>query len=201
MSKCYESAASAALKLLTEHVRVLGAHQVPGLGPRSASALFKRLARRELLSLRMVMAPPELPLEAPVFSWKPGENPPHAERIAWQLTSRWTARPIRVLVATATPRAAAELGGTIGGRRLRRTEASHDLHVTALYLKLLAGDPERAALWRHEDSRPARGTLSGLVADARIGEVAIEFGGKYRAEKLKRIHRGHAGEGRAYEIW
>jgi hypothetical protein len=83
----------------------------------------------------------------------------------------------------------------------RRTEVSHDLHVTAIYLKLAREAPDLARKWIHEDALRATREAGQLIPDAMIGDTAIEFGGRYRADKLRAIHRGHAIAGRPYEIW
>lgn len=189
------------LHLVTQRVRVVGDYQLPGITSQRVRSVMRRLEDRGLLSLRMVMALPELPLKGPVFCWWPGAPAPHAERIAWQLSSRWTGQPRRVLIATATEKACQELGGSLGGRLLRRTEVTHDLHVTALYLKLCREQPNQAELWRHEDASGSARQPGDLVPDAMVGATALEFGGCYRAAKLRRIHRGHAAAGRPYEIW
>ena len=192
---------STLLHLLTQRVRVIGDDQFAGISPRTVRSRMRRLEKQGLLTLRTVMTLPELPLKDPVFRWMPGDAPPNPERLAWTLSSRWTGQPHRVLVATSTLKARLELGGCLGGRPLRRTEVTHDLHVTALYLKLCCEKPEQALLWSHEDANGGARRPGDVVPDAMIGETALEFGGRYRAAKLRLIHRGHATARRPYELW
>ena len=193
--------AATVVQLLTQHVRVLGAHQLSGLNLRQASRLLKRLHALRMLSVRTVIVPPELPLAGPLFSWEPGTAPPTFDRLAWQLASRWRGKPHRMLIAYATAETCYAVGSSFAGRAPRRTEVSHDLHVTAIYLKLVRENPERARLWIHEDAIRAPSEVGQLIPDAMVGDTAIEFGGRYRAEKLRAIHRGHAIAGRSYELW
>jgi hypothetical protein len=73
--------------------------------------------------------------------------------------------------------------------------------VTALFLKFVREAPERARYWIHEDANRETRVRGELVPDAIVGLTAIEFGGRYRADKLRAIHRGHAMAERPYEIW
>lgn len=189
------------LNLLTQRVRVLGDYQLSSLPRRETRRLFRRLLRRDLVSLRTIVMPPPLILSMPVILWRPGDPPPAFDRAAWQIRARWKSGRRVCTVASATAKAAAALGSGHGARPLRRTEVVHDLHVTALYLKLSNEFPERATQWIHEDDACRSGRAGDLVPDALIGGHALEFGGAYCAAKLRAIHRGHAAIPRAYEIW
>lgn len=193
--------AATVIQLLTRHVRVLGAHQLGGLDQRQAVRFLKRLHALGMVSVRTVIVQPDLSLAAPLFCWEPGAAVPKFDRLAWQLASRWQGKPHKAFIAHATAETCYAVGSSFVGRAPRRTEVSHDLHVTAIYLKLVREDPKRARQWIHEDAINAPREFGQLIPDATVGVTAIEFGGRYRADKLRAIHRGHAIAGRPYEIW
>ncbi|MDZ4656135.1 MAG: hypothetical protein SH868_01010 [Bythopirellula sp.] len=193
--------AATIVQLLTQCVRVVGAHQLRGLDQRQSIRLLKRLHTLGMVSVRTVIVPPDLSLTAPLFRWQPGVAPPKFDRLAWQLAARWRGKPHKVLIASATAETCYSVGSSFAGRVPRRTEVSHDLHVTAIYLNLARAAPERARQWIHEDALHAKREAGQLIPDAMLGGTAIEFGGRYRADKLRAIHRGHAIAGRPYEIW
>lgn len=187
--------------LLTNYVRVVGDVHFPGLGRARARQSLRQLEAAGFATLRLVVVPGMLSLKTPLLKWQPGDPTPRFDRLAWLVASRWKGPPEKVLIASATAAARRALGGRFGGRPLRRTEVSHDLHVTSLFLNMVRDEPERAEQWVHEDCREASRQIADVVPDAMIEETAIEFGGKYRAEKLRTIHRSHAIAGRAYELW
>lgn len=193
--------AATIVQLLTQCVRVLGAHQLRGLNERQSIRLLKRLHTLGMVSVRTVIVPPDLSIIAPLFRWQPGAAPPKFDRLAWQLAARWRGKPHKAFIASATAETCYSVGSSFAGRVPRRTEVSHDLHVTAIYLKLAREAPDLARKWIHEDALRATREAGQLIPDAMIGDTAIEFGGRYRADKLRAIHRGHAIAGRPYEIW
>jgi hypothetical protein len=193
--------AASIVQLLTQCVRVLGAHQLRGLNERQSIRLLKRLHTLGMVSVRTVIVPPDLSIIAPLFRWQPGAAPPKFDRLAWQLAARWRGKPHKAFIASGTAETCYSVGSSFAGRVPRRTEVSHDLHVTAIYIKLAREAPDLARKWIHEDALRATREAGQLIPDAMIGDTAIEFGGRYRADKLRAIHRGHAIAGRPYEIW
>jgi hypothetical protein len=193
--------AATIVQLLTQCVRVLGAHQLRGLNERQSIRLLKRLHALGMVSVRTVIVPPALSLTTPLFRWQPGAAPPKFDRLAWQLAARWRGKPFKAFIASATADTCYSVGSSFAGRVPRRTEVSHDLHVTEIYLKLAREAPDRVRKWIHEDALQGTREAGQLIPDAMIGDTAIEFGGRYRADKLRAIHRGHAIAGRPYEIW
>ena len=189
------------LELLTSRVRVIAHYQLRGHSRDSALRVFRRLRCRGAITVRQVVIHPELSLDEPLFRWMPGQCAPLFERLAWRLQSRWNLMPKATYVASATVQGRYETGGSIGGRPLRRTEVAHDVHVTALFLKLQSEAPTKAQKWVHEDILREGGQLNGVIPDATIGTTCIEFGGSYRAAKLRTMHRLYATDGRDYEIW
>jgi hypothetical protein len=153
-----------------------------------------------------LLAHPELPLPAPVFTWQPGDPDPHYGQLAYRLASRWTEphRPLQAVIAT--PAAAAYFGGH-GGKRPKRVEENHDVHLAAVYLRLRSEAPEIASTWKAESAirrtrpdAPGEKLPDATVIENGIAKV-IDFGGSYSAEKLAGFHRWAVHRERAYELW
>lgn len=192
---------AAIIHMLTHSVRLISDYQLPSLQRQQARQLLRRLETQGLVQLKTVMTHAELSLSAPLVVWQPGEDPPLYDRVAWQLASRWQGKWRTTMIASPTKLAQLITGGPLGMRPLRRTEIVHDLHVTGLFLKFVQEVPARARYWIHEDANRDGRAKGELIPDAMIGLTAIEFGGRYRADKLRAIHRGHAMAERPYEIW
>lgn len=170
-------------------------------------------ARRRIAALReagyvsqlTILSHPELELAVPVLTWQPGVPPPDFGTIAYHLKSRWTERPNPTSVVIATTASANWLGGW-GGRHPRPSEGTHDLHVAAVFLRMLRDAPARARLWQSEAqllaSRRRRG---GRLPDAMIvgprEKIVIEFGGAYSKRKLAEFHNHCATRRLPYEVW
>lgn len=204
----------AILELLTQKVRVVTELQAANTyfagnarPNKAARETLRALEQKGLVVLSRSLLHPVLSLEAPLFVWKPGDTAPDTYELAWQIQKRWKATPTQTLMARATDRARTITGGTIGGRPQRRTEMLHDIHVTELYLTLCHTQPEVAQSWTHEDTLHEAGRFKtgDKIPDAvtlRDGlEVALDFGGRYKAEKLELIHTAMVKESMAYEIW
>lgn len=135
------------LDTLTARVRLLSLSQIarvfwsgvrdPRVAARKRLAVLERTGFLERLN---VLARPELPLPAPVAKWAPGEAPPNFGAVAYQVQARWEQAPTPTTVVVATARAGHWCGGQ-GGRRPRTSEITHDLHLAAVYLRLLAEWP------------------------------------------------------------
>lgn len=202
---------TAVKELLTGKVRVVTDRQLArylfagNLYPlRSARDLLHALKAKGDAEANRHVLNQELPLRDYVSRWEPGDPPPHHDRLAWQIRSRWNGPSERVLVARATKKARILTGGLVGERPLRADEITHDVHVTALYLKFHAENPERAASWVHEDELLREGGArdASIIPDALVvGPTAIEFAGRYSAAKLASIHRRLSQQQLAYEIW
>lgn len=169
---------------------------------RRLSALVDdRLLARETASAR-----PMLPLSGPVFRWKPGEEAPAFGELSWKLQSRWTEPPRDVTVYLATRRAAGIFGGKANGAIKNHSQATHDIHLGALYLKLCREAPTLAAGWIGEGvlaaSREGQKLPDAILHD-REGRprLVIEFGGAYPADRLQAFHEDCALRGLPYELW
>ncbi|NOT01219.1 MAG: hypothetical protein HOP29_11390 [Phycisphaerales bacterium] len=171
----------------------------------AANRRVAALTKEGLLERLTVLAHPEIDLPAPVAVWKRGEAAPDFDALAYRLRKRWNLPPRSTPVVIASAGAGEWLGGR-GGRRPRRSEATHDLHLTAVYLKMRAEQPKRAARWISEAIIQAEGggrdeKLPDAIIRNRAGATAIEMGGLYTAKKLAAFHDDCARRGMAYEIW
>jgi hypothetical protein len=200
------------LSTLAFKVRMLSLEQIAGAwwGGSSDPRRFARrrlgpLARAGLLEEREVLAHPLLPLEAPVFAWSPDEPGPDVEAVSYRLKSRWTEKPRRTSVFTATRRTIAELGGA-GGRLPALGQETHDLHMGTIFLRRLREDPAAAEAWVGEDvfapNRRGQKLPDAVILDgAREVTLAVEFAGSYGPRRVARFHEDCARRGTAYELW
>ena len=201
------------LKVLATRVRLLSVDQIgrtwwgytryPTL---NAKRRLKCLEQAGLVQTETVTAHPEILVSQPVFRWKPGEIEPHLGPISWRLQKRWKQHPTEACVAFATKKAAVLFAGR-SGRSPRASEATHDIHLGAVYLHFRKHRPSHAAFWMPETQmrHTARGS-SFTVPDAVIQrpnptalEFIVEFGGAYSTPKLERFHAEH--RHLTYEIW
>ena len=197
------------LSALTHRVRVLSLQQVaqawwPGVATalRSARRRLEELASAEFVEILTLMVHPELPLTDPLVTWQPRLDPPDFDLLAERTRHRWTRPVIALPVVIATEAAARRFGGS-GGRRPRPSEATHDVHVAAVYLRMRSELPTRAASWISEARLPKGkgvGIPDALVQDGRY-RTAIEFGGEYSRPKLVKFHQNCADRRYGYEIW
>jgi hypothetical protein len=185
--------------VLMSRVRVLSLRQIARTwGARSADPrayaqrLVARLVRRGIAHPITLMARPEIPPTEPLATWQPGLPQPDLGSVAWQLQSRrrqQSAVTTKCVVATSR-------------RPPRATEATHDLHLAAVFLLMSRELPTRAASWVFEDdlSLPADKVPDAVVTDGRARTV-IECGGEYGRRRLEEDHRFFAQLGYGYEIW
>jgi hypothetical protein len=144
--------------------------------------------------------------ERPLATWEPGDEEPDFGRISYLLKTRFKAPARAKTVVIATAEAAKRLGGH-GGRRPRRSEATHDLGLAAVYLHFLATAPRRAANWISEAGLTRRGEgrhsklADALVTGSNGPGTVIEFGGEYSKAKLAEFHADCEERQRRYELW
>jgi hypothetical protein len=200
------------LETLALKVRVLSEVQVATVfwGDTRAALMtarrrLGRLAEAGYVARHVVLAHPQLRLEAPLITWAPTAPPPDFGASAYRLRTRWT-EPVRATaIVIATARTGVWLGG-YGGRPPRRSEATHDLHLAAVYLRMLREQPKRARRWISEARLLADGAgrdekLPDAIVRSRGGSTAIEFGGSYPPNKLAAFHAYCAERHLAYELW
>lgn len=180
----------------------------------AASAHSRACARRAALGLQRrglvrtitLVAHPELVLENPVISWNLGQGAPDFAAGARVVRTRWTASPemVRVIIATAE---AAHFFGGIARSDPRRSEQTHELHMSTVFLVLAARSPELVPFWKPEGwlrrSRPSGPgvKLPDAMLRSPTGIRVIEFGGAYSRQKLEAFHAFCADASLPYEVW
>ena len=175
-------------------------------GPTNARRRLSELLEARLLTRERVLARPMLPLEKPVFKWKPGKEAPAFGELSWTLQKRWAEPAREVTVYLATRRAASIFGGRADGKIKNPSQTTHDIHLGALYLKLVREAPTLAAGWIGEDIlAPTREHQKLPDAILHDGEgrprLVIEFGGSYPTERVRDFHEDCAARGLPYELW
>jgi len=200
------------IQTLTHRVRVLTLDQIArtwfpdGDHPRSnASRRMGVLERTGLLARATILARPELVADVPVLRWFPGHAAPPFEKLAYGLVSRWTQPAVPTAIFMATRSAGIRSGG-FGGRRPRRSEATHDVCLAGVYLRLLEIEPLVAQTWVAESKLRHRGFgENAMLPDAMMERggrsIVVEFGGAYSAAKLKLFHEFCKGRDLPYELW
>lgn len=204
------------VELLTTKVRCLRREQVERLWfghtkqpSVMARQYLRRVERLGLVSLAKVMNPPEAAFNEPLLNWRPGNQEPNFDRLAWQAEARLARPAAATLVIAATKKAQAFTGGPIGSRPLRSAEMAHDLMVAGVFEQFHRDFPEIAKSWTPEDALlqnlfATQNTLcQEIIPDAIVMEgndkIAIEIAGRYSAQKLRAVHHAHAGG--CYHLW
>ena len=168
---------------------------------------LKRLADRNLLQRTFVTARPAPAFESPLITWRPGDAAPDFGKIAYRCQARWRSRPARQSVVwQATKVASQAFGGTARGKLKHPMQATHELGVAAVWLRLQQVAPKWAAAWRSEDLL-AHTRVGQKLPDAFIVDDAeqviwvIEFGGCYDAERVKAFHQDCESRNLPYQLW
>lgn len=193
---------------LTGRFRLITTQLAARLWGSSEAYTRRRLGRLEaagLLATARVLAHPLLDLDAPLARWRPGDSEPDLGQTSYRLKARWTEHHRLTTVHLPTKRAAHLFGGS-GGRFDYPLQATHDLHVTALYVRLAVESPELAAHWRGEETlrlNRKRGKICDalIVDDREKPALAVEFGGSYRVDRVRAFHRVMKHRRLSYEIW
>ncbi len=191
-------------------VRLMGQRQIAdhwwaGELP-NARRRLRRLADQDLITRIDVQARPTPTIQSPLLSWQPGQPDPDFGSIAYRSQARFRRQPVRRSTAwIATERGAQLFGGARRGTLKHPTQATHDLGVAAVWLRLAATAPQWAAAWRGED----------LLAHTREGEklpdaffvnasdeiiCAVEFV-IYSAERIQAFHEDCVGRNLPYQLW
>ena len=197
---------------LTLKVRLLSLHQIArtwwkdsATGIANTRKRIKQLEDAGYIARVTSHIHPELPLEAPLIVWRPGDPDPNFQAIAYQLKIRWNQAIQPTLIFIATQKAARVFGG-FGGKLHKPLQTTHDLHVGSIYLKLLQTDPEAAKAWISEEQfAPERRhqKLPDAVLQDASGAIVlvIEFAGSYDAKHVERVHVDSVKRALPYELW
>lgn len=175
-------------------------------GRAAAKRRLKRLVKDGWLDEWQAYARPLIELKEPVATWNTWEKMPEFGLISYHLKTRFSEPARLTAIFLGTAKAAKRFGG-IPGRQPRSSEATHDLGLASVFLKLKEASPKRAAHWISEAKIVARGTSRGVkIPDALIREVggrhtAIEFGGEYSKQKLVAFHEYCRINEMGYELW
>jgi hypothetical protein len=202
------------LKVLSQKTRVATREQAIRVFARGG-VTSRRVGRRRLhalsasgiLSCEDVPARPLLDLRGPLVCWRPGYGEPDFGALAWTLEKRWQAPLATTRVYFAGREGLRLYGGVARGQLTNINQVSHDLHVTEVYLRLLAEEPALAAAWVGEDEHGDTRLKYQKQPDAVLCDddgrprLAIEFGGLYGVAKLSAFHRDMDRRGLPYEIW
>lgn len=199
------------LEALTLRIRVLSVEQISrswwqsSATSETASRRIRQLVDGGYLSRLSLMAHPETPVTEAVCVWRQHEQIPDFGAVAWQLNSRWPDPLVNTDCVIAT-RFAGRFFGGYGGRKPRRAETTHDLHLSAVFLQMRTNQPERAVTWSSEEERKKDAGHGEKLPDAIVSDgdrrTAIELGGKsYDREKLADFHAFCVEQNLDYEIW
>lgn len=168
---------------------------------------LKQLNQAGLVTKVTVQARTLPPLDTPLLSWRPDEATPNFGEIAYRCQQRWKARAIRPTSAWIITETGARAFGGIGRGELKHaTQATHDLGVAAVWLRLRQVAPQWAIAWRGEDlmaeSRHGQKLPDGFIVDS-DGHVAwiIEFAGAYDAERVRAVHQDCVDRQLPYQLW
>lgn len=164
-----------------------------------------RLARAKLVLRYQVNVHPRIPLSGPVVDWKPGDELPEFAAVSTRLKNRWSlpAEPTTVFLAS---KRSANLFGTYAGPLKDPVQATHDVHLSDIFLWYRQHKPWFCGAWVGEDALKKAGTgvkdpdAFLLRPDGRISRV-IDFGGKYSSARVREFHNHCARRDLPYELW
>lgn len=168
---------------------------------------LKRLAGCNMVVRITVQARPVPSLESPLVNWQPGDPAPDFGQVAYRCQARWRLRPTRSCTAWLATDVASQAFGGVGCGELRHpTQATHDLGVAEVWLRLNEIAPQWAAAWRGEDllAHTRRGEKlpdAFIVDDSDQVIWLIEFGGGYDAQRIEAFHQDCADRGLPYQLW
>lgn len=198
------------LESLALRVRLIGQHQAAEAFWSGHLANTRRrllqLTSMGMLTRQVVNAQPLPEVIDPVVRWQPGQPVPDADRIAFQLQNRWRFRALRpTVVFFPTEQTITEFGGRPRSQAVL-TQITHDLGVTAVWLRYAQQNSTLTSLWMGEDIlAPSR--VDQKLPDATLvdqhGEptLLIEFGGSYGTARVSDFHDDAAARGLPYHLW
>lgn len=199
------------LRTLTTKVRLFSLRQIANLWWNGDLANTRRrlrqLAEAELLLSAKVMARPILQLEAPIVDWRPGDISPDCGKIANICQSRIRRIPVRTTgVFIATVRTARLFGGRCRGELTHPAQATHDLGVAAVWIRLFTNGQEIAAAWVGEDilshTRAGQKCPDAFIVAGNGSVISVvEFGGDYDRNRIQAFHDDCLQRILPYQLW
>ena len=172
----------------------------------NARRRLRQLAADHLVS-RVTVPVRALPaFTKPIVCWEPGQPALDADAIAYRLKTRLRNRPIRSVTAwVATERSGQLFGGRCRGELKHRTQATHDLGVSSIWLHFDAHAPQWADAWQGEDmlahTRRGEKLPDAFIVDDGNVVCVIEFGGDYDARRIREFHSDCASRDLPYQLW
>lgn len=171
----------------------------------SAHRRLRHLAADRWVTEFQVLAQPLLELARPILTWEPGMGAPDFRALSSVLARRSQQPAQRVSVYVPTPSTLRFFGCSERPSIHNDCQVTHDLHVTQVYLRYLVVDRSAAERWHGEDLLepvPHRSQPDALLLDDTGAPVrAIEFGGRYTADRLAKLHKDCALQNLPYEVW
>ena len=198
------------IEVLSTRVRVLSLDQVTerfwagsSQAARSARDRMAKLEAAGLIALAERMTRPTIELSEPLLVWRPHRPTPDLTAVVRTLASRWADEIVRTLCVTVAPEGSRGIAGLAAATPPADAEVTHDLHVAAVYFRMLDELPARASTWTLETHLPKGQGVKVPDAMVRDGldRTAIEFGGLYDRPKLESFHRYCHEQGMGYELW
>lgn len=126
------------------------------------------------------------------------DDNPDFEAVSYALVTRQGKAITRMTTMyCATPQALKVFGGRA---KLRPHQVSHDLGVSAIYLKYLEQWPELAQAWRGEDFLRWQ-RFRQTLPDAFVGDVCVEYGGCYSPERVQSLFEDCIKRKVRLELW
>ena len=176
--------------------------------PPSAGNLIRRLAREGLVESQTTALTFVEPSE-PLWTWNPGRAAPDGAALQWRLDRRWRdARPRRVTLCWATAEAARLFAG-LAPFDAHTTQVEHDLGTAGVLVALHETRPGWADRWvgeavlRRDYGRKAwlKNRPDAAVLESQEVLRFVEFGGQYKADRLRRFHKHCRRFQLPYELW
>lgn len=196
---------NAILDTLTRRVKFLTLNQIVRnwwTSKRSAMSRLSGLVADGLVEQSWLLTAPEVPLESPLATWRPSTVTPDFSTVLQMSRNRWPGPIRKTTVVLATNASAAMFCGHVGKPRI--SDATHDMHLSQVFLRMRVEDPLRASRWEGEAALYHRRNF--CVPDAIISSsgcrTAIEVVGEsYTHTKLNAFHEFCAKAQIGYEMW
>ena len=143
---------------------------------------------------------------APIVRWQPGQLAPDAQQISYRLQKRWKYKSsLPTIVYLATERTVQQFGGNFRSQT-KVAQVTHDLGLTATWIRYHQSDRQQAKFWVGEDvfapSRHKQKLPDAVMLD-RNGDPAllVEFGGRYSPERVAAFHSDAERRNIPYHLW